>query len=209
MASKRKTKTSRSRSRRGLVKRETSETSISVGVGLDGPPSYSVDTGIPFFDHMLETLGRHSFMSLKVKAHGDTEIDDHHTVEDVGIAMGQAIDKALGDRKGIVRFGHAEVPLDEALVAVTVDLSGRPFLVYNLKVRHHRVGNFEIELVNDFMQALMNGAGMNLHINKRYGRNPHHIVEAAFKALARALAMAVAVDPRVKGVPSTKGTLKG
>lgn len=195
--------------RRARVKRSTSETSITVALDLDGKGAYSVDTGIPFLDHMLETLSRHSLIDLDIKARGDTEIDDHHTVEDVGLAIGKALVSALGDKRGINRFGHAEVPLDEALVAATVDLSGRPFLVYNLKLRHHRVGEFETELVNDFMQALMNEAAMNLHINKLYGRNPHHTIEAAFKAVARALGTAVSRDPRVKGVPSTKGSLVG
>ena len=164
---------------------------------------------MPFLDHMLDSLARHSLIDLEVAARGDTHVDDHHTVEDVGIAIGQALDQALGDKKGIVRFGHAEVPLDEALVAATVDLSGRAFLVYNVKIRHHRVGTFEVELVQDFMLALSGAAAMNLHLNQRYGRNPHHIIEAGFKALARALGSAVAIDPRVAGVPSTKGSLKG
>ena len=202
-------KRSSSGRRRARVKRSTSETSITVALDLDGKGAYSVDTGIPFLDHMLETLSRHSLIDLDIKARGDTEIDDHHTVEDVGLAIGLAILRALGDKRGINRFGHAQVPLDEALVSATVDLSGRPFLVYNLKLRHHRVGEFETELVNDFMQALMNEAAMNLHINKLYGRNPHHIIEAAFKAVARALGTAVSRDPRVKNVPSTKGSLAG
>ncbi|RMF19879.1 MAG: imidazoleglycerol-phosphate dehydratase HisB [Deltaproteobacteria bacterium] len=195
--------------RRGRVERETGETSIRVQLDLDGRGRAKIDTGVPFLDHMLDTLARHSLIDLEVAARGDTEVDDHHTVEDVGIAIGQALDQALGDKKGIVRFGHAEVPLDEALVAATVDLSGRAFLVYNVKIRHHRVGNFEVELVQDFMLALSGAAAMNLHLNQRYGRNPHHIIEAAFKALARALKCAVAIDPRVAGVPSTKGSLKG
>ena len=194
--------------RRARVRRETSETSVSLALDLDGVGRCSVDTAVPFFDHMLETLARHSLVDLSIEARGDTGVDDHHTVEDVGLALGQAIDEALGTRSGIVRFGHAEVPLDEALVAVTVDLGGRPFLVHDLRVRHHRVGEFEVDLVNDFMQALMSSARMNLHVNKRYGRNPHHIIEAAFKALAKALKEALALDPRVRGVPSTKGTLK-
>jgi imidazoleglycerol-phosphate dehydratase len=194
--------------RTGEVKRETSETSIRVRLDLDGTGKAKADTGISFLDHMLDALSRHSLIDLDVFARGDTHVDDHHTVEDVGIAIGQAIDQALGDKRGISRFGHAAVPLDEALVAVTVDLSGRPFLVYNVKLRHQRVGNFDVELVHDFMQAFMNAAKMNLHVNKTYGRNPHHVVEAAFKALARALKAAVACDPRVIGVPSTKGTLR-
>lgn len=195
--------------RRAKVKRQTGETSINVDLVLDGSGKASIDTGVPFLDHMLDSLSRHSLLDLKVKATGDLDIDAHHTVEDVGLALGQAIDKALGDRAGIVRYGHAEIPLDEALVAVTVDLGGRPFMVYDLKIRQHRVGDFEVDLVNDFMQALMNEARMNLHINKRYGRNAHHLIEATFKALARALGQACARDPRVKGVPSTKGRLRG
>lgn len=195
--------------RSARVERKTSETSIKVDLTIEGSGSYAIDTGVPFLDHMLETFSRHSLMDVGIQAHGDTEVDDHHTVEDVGIALGQALDRALGDKKGIVRFGHAEVPLDEALVAVTVDLSGRPYFVYNVKLGQRRVGSFDVELVNDFMQAFMNAAQMNLHVNMRYGRNPHHVVEAAFKALARSLAVAVARDSRVRGVPSTKGSLKG
>ncbi|HIF64675.1 MAG TPA: imidazoleglycerol-phosphate dehydratase HisB [Deltaproteobacteria bacterium] len=195
--------------RRAKVTRQTGETSINVDLVLDGSGKGSIDSGVPFLDHMLDSLSRHSLIDLKVKATGDLHVDAHHTVEDVGLALGQAIDKALGDRAGIVRYGHAEIPLDEALVAVTVDLGGRPFMVYDLKIRQHRVGDFEVDLVNDFMQALMNEARMNLHINKRYGRNAHHLIEATFKALARALGQACARDPRVKGVPSTKGRLRG
>ncbi len=195
--------------RRAKVKRQTGETSINVDLVLDGSGKASVDTGVPFLDHMLDSLSRHSLLDLKVKATGYRHVDAHHTVDDGGRALGQPIDKALGDRAGIVRYGHAEIPLDEALVAVTVDLGGRPFMVYDLKIRQHRVGDFEVDLVNDFMQALMNEARMNLHINKRYGRNAHHLIEATFKALARALGQACARDPRVKGVPSTKGRLRG
>ena len=194
--------------RKAAVKRETGETKIDLRIDLDGSGKASVDTGVPFLDHMLDALSRHSLIDLAVTARGDTHVDDHHTVEDVGIALGQALDEALGDKKGISRFGHAEIPLDEALVAVTVDLSGRPYMVYNVKIRHHKVGTFATELVNDFMLAFMNAGLMNLHINQRYGRNPHHIIEAIFKALARALKQAVTVDPRIKGVPSTKGTLR-
>lgn len=194
--------------RRAVCERNTSETKIRVALNLDGTGKAVIDTGVPFLDHMLDAFSRHSLIDLDVKAKGDTHIDDHHTVEDVGLALGQALEEALGAKKGIVRFGHAEVPLDEALVGVTVDLSGRPFMVYNLKIRHQRVGQFEVELVNDFMQAFMTAGKMNLHINKHYGRNPHHLIEATFKALARAVKTAVSVDPRVKGVPSTKGSLK-
>jgi imidazoleglycerol-phosphate dehydratase len=195
--------------RSAAVERKTSETTIRVTLDLDGTGAASIETGVPFLDHMLDALSRHSLIDLEVAATGDTHIDDHHTVEDVGIAIGQAIDEALGDKKGIGRFGTAEVPLDEALVGVTVDLSGRPYFVYNVKIRQHRVGQFDVELVNDFLQALMNAARMNLHVNQRYGRNAHHVIEATFKALARALRQAVALDPRVVGVPSTKGSLRG
>ena len=194
--------------RSATVERKTSETSIRVALDLDGSGHASIETGVPFLDHMLDALSRHSAIDLEVAAKGDTHIDDHHTVEDVGIAIGQALDRALGDKKGIGRFGYAEVPLDEALVAVTVDLSGRPYFVYNVKIRAHRVGSFDVDLVNDFLQALMNAGQMNLHVNQRYGRNAHHIIEATFKGLARALRQAVARDPRVHGVPSTKGSLR-
>jgi imidazoleglycerol-phosphate dehydratase len=195
--------------RAAVVERKTSETAIRADLNLDGVGRASIATGVPFLDHMLDAFARHSLIDLDVSARGDVHIDDHHTVEDVGIAIGQAIDRALGDKKGISRFGHAEVPLDEALVAVTVDLSGRPFFIYNVKIRQHRVGTFDVDLVNDFLQALMNAAKMNLHVNQRYGRNAHHIIEATFKALARALKQAVARDPRVIDVPSTKGSLRG
>jgi len=208
VASKKTSARKRPRGRTATVTRETGETSIRVEIDLDGTGSATVETGVPFLDHMLDALSRHSLIDVTVAARGDTHVDDHHTVEDVGIALGQAIDEALGDKKGIVRFGHAEVPLDEALVAATVDLSGRPFMVYNMKIRHHKVGTFATELVNDFMLAFMNAGLMNLHLNQRYGRNPHHIIEAAFKALARALKVAVSIDPRVTGVPSTKGSLR-
>ncbi|HYB99684.1 MAG TPA: imidazoleglycerol-phosphate dehydratase HisB [Candidatus Limnocylindrales bacterium] len=194
--------------RRAEVLRETSETRIDVRLGID-EPGYSISTGVPFLDHMLEALSRHSGIGMQIAATGDTHIDDHHTVEDVGLAIGEALRRALGEKAGIARFGHFETPLDEALVAVTVDLSGRPYLVYNVPLKPQRVGTFDVGLVEDFMQALMTAAGMNLHVNVRYGRNPHHIIEATFKALAKALAMACARDARVQGVPSTKGTLQG
>lgn len=193
--------------RRAEVLRETSETRIAVRVAI-GEPGYEVSTGVPFLDHMLEALSRHSNIGLFVEASGDTHIDDHHTVEDVGLAIGEALRRALGDKAGIYRFGHFEAPLDEALVAVTVDLSGRPFLVYNVGLKPQRVGTFDVGLVEDFFQALMTTGGMNLHINVRYGRNPHHILEATFKAFAKALRMACAVDMPGGAVPSTKGSLE-
>ena len=192
--------------RRAEVLRETSETRISVRVAID-EPGYSVASGVPFLDHMLEALSRHSGIGLVVEAAGDTHIDDHHTVEDVGLAIGEALRRALGEKAGIYRFGHFEAPLDEALVAVTVDLSGRPYLVYNVGLKPQRVGTFDVGLVEDFFQALMTSAGMNLHINVRYGRNPHHTIEATFKAFAKALRMACARDTGSDGVPSTKGSL--
>jgi imidazoleglycerol-phosphate dehydratase len=194
--------------RRAEVLRETSETRISVRLAI-GEPGYRVETGVPFLDHMMEALSRHSGIGLAIEASGDTHIDDHHTVEDVGLAIGEALRRALGDKAGIYRFGHFEAPLDEALVAVTVDLSGRPYLVYNMGLKPQRVGTFDVGLVEDFFQALMTTAGMNLHINVRYGRNPHHIIEATFKAFAKALRMACAVDVATEGVPSTKGSLDG
>ncbi len=209
MATAKKTKasTAGAGARKALVERKTAETEIRVALDLDRPAPARVDTGVPFLDHMLDALGRHAFLGLDIKARGDIEVDDHHTVEDVGLALGQALAEALGDRKGITRFGHFEAPLDETLVAVTVDLSGRPYLVYNVKSARYRVGSFDTGLIEDFMQAFATTGGLNLHINLRYGRNPHHIAEATFKALAKALVQALALDARVAGVPSTKGTL--
>lgn len=195
------------RSRRATVHRKTNETDIQLSLDLDGEGKYQIATGVPFLDHMLELFARHGFFDLTIEATGDTAVDDHHTVEDVGLALGQAFRQALGDKHGIRRFGEATVPLDEALVSCVVDLSGRPFLAYNLKIRQERVGNFATELIHDFFLALTNQAGMNLHLNMTQGRNPHHIIEASFKACARALSSAVQYDPRVKGVLSTKGSL--
>ncbi|MCX8072773.1 MAG: imidazoleglycerol-phosphate dehydratase HisB [Candidatus Binatia bacterium] len=189
------------------VARKTRETDITVVLDLDGRGEARVDSGVPFLDHMLETLARHAFLDLDLTARGDLHVDQHHTVEDVGLALGQALRDALGDKRGIRRFGHAVCPLDEALVQAAVDLSGRPYLAYGLQIRAARVGNFDTELVHDFMLALANQAGMNLHLHQTQGRNAHHIIEAAFKALARALDMAKQLDPRVAGVPSTKGVL--
>ncbi len=193
--------------RRARVHRKTRETEITVVLDLDGRGEARIDTGVPFLDHMLETLARHGFLNLEVHARGDLQVDQHHTVEDVGLALGQALREALGDKRGIRRFGSAVCPLDEALVQAAVDLSGRPYLAYGLNIRAARVGNFDTELVHDFMQALANQAAMNLHLHQTSGRNAHHIIEAAFKALARALDMAKQIDPRVVDVPSTKGTL--
>jgi len=193
--------------RAATVDRKTRETSISVALKLDGRGSAAINTGVPFLDHMLDSFARHGFFDLKVEATGDLQIDDHHTVEDVGIVLGRAFREALGDRSGIRRFGEASVPLDEALCTAVVDISGRAYLAYNLPIAHERVGAFQTVLVHDFMKALADETGMNLHLNLQAGRNPHHIIEAAFKALARAMDAATALDPRVTGALSTKGTL--
>jgi imidazoleglycerol-phosphate dehydratase len=193
--------------RKAQVERKTRETQIVVALKLDGTGQADIRTGVPFLDHMLQSFARHGFFDLKVEATGDLHIDDHHTVEDVGIVMGRAFRQALGDRSGIRRFGNAKVPLDEALCEAVVDISGRPYLGYNLPIKHERVGSFQTELVHDFMKALSDETGMNLHLNLVSGRNPHHIIEAAFKALARAMDQATALEPRVVGTLSTKGAL--
>jgi imidazoleglycerol-phosphate dehydratase len=193
--------------RQASVTRTTKETDVSVELKVDGSGQASTDTGIPFLNHMLDSFARHGFFDLVVRAKGDLDVDQHHTVEDVGLTLGQALRDALGDKAGIRRFGDASCPLDEALVTAVVDLSGRPYLAYNLRIKQARVGTFDTELVHDFFLALTNQVGMNLHLNQVQGRNPHHIIEAAFKAFARALDGAKQVDPRVRGVPSTKGVL--
>ncbi len=193
--------------RKADLQRKTTETDIRLSLNLDGEGTYQIATGVPFLNHMLELFTRHGVFDLTLRASGDVEIDDHHTVEDVGLALGQAFREALGDKKGIRRFGEATVPLDEALVACVVDLSGRPFLAYNLQISQEKVGNFATELIHDFFLAFTNQLAMNLHFNMTQGRNPHHIIEAAFKAFARALSSATQPDPRVKGVLSTKGSL--
>jgi imidazoleglycerol-phosphate dehydratase len=189
------------------VERKTRETAVSVSLKLDGAGNGEVRTGVPFLDHMLESFARHGFFDLTVDAKGDLHIDEHHTVEDVGIVLGRAFRAALGDRSGIRRFGEATVPLDEAVVNAVVDIGGRSYLGYNVPIRQERVGSFQTELVSDFMKALSDEVGMNLHLTMRSGRNPHHIIEAAFKALARAMDQATSLEPRVAGVLSTKGTL--
>jgi imidazoleglycerol-phosphate dehydratase len=189
------------------VNRKTRETSVAVGLRLDGSGRSEISTGVPFLDHMLDSFARHGFFDLRVEATGDLHIDDHHTVEDVGIVVGRAFRQALGDRSGIRRFGNATVPLDEALCTAVVDISGRSYLAYNIEIKEERVGNFQTILVHDFMKAMADETGMNLHLNLHAGRNPHHIVEATFKALARAMDQATAIEPRLSGVLSTKGTL--
>jgi imidazoleglycerol-phosphate dehydratase len=197
----------RPRRRAAAVTRRTKETDIRVELGLDGRGRYEVKTGLPFFDHMLEAMARHGFFDLVVRAAGDLEVDAHHTVEDVGLVLGQALREALGDKAGVRRFGEATVPLDEALTTCVVDLSGRPFLAYEVPTKSARIGSFDTELVHDFLLALVNQAGMNLHVRTATGRNPHHVVETVFKALGRALDQATQREPRLAGVLSTKGTL--
>jgi imidazoleglycerol-phosphate dehydratase len=194
--------------RSATVERKTRETEVKIDLNLDGGGHGTVETGVPFLDHMLESFARHGFFDLVVQASGDVNIDEHHTVEDVGIVLGRAFRQALGDRSGIRRFGEATVPLDEALCSAVVDISGRSYLAYNVPIAQERVGNFQTELVHDFMKALSDEVGMNLHLNLVGGRNPHHVIEAAFKALARAMDQATAREPRSGGgVLSTKGTL--
>jgi imidazoleglycerol-phosphate dehydratase len=189
------------------VSRKTGETDIAVRVNLDGSGKADITTGIGFFDHMLNLLSRHALVDLSVKAAGDLDVDAHHTVEDTGIVLGQAIDQALGDRAGIRRYGQATIPMDEALATCVIDLGGRPYLVYDAEYAADQVGDFDIELVREFLLALVNNVKMNLHVAVPYGANTHHIAESVFKSLARALRAAVEPDARATGVPSTKGTL--
>jgi imidazoleglycerol-phosphate dehydratase len=193
--------------RTAKVSRKTKETDITVELEIDGAGQASIQTGMPFFNHMLDSFSRHGFFNIKIAAKGDLEVDFHHTVEDVGLALGQAFKDALGDKHGIRRFGEASCPLDEALAEVVVDLSGRPYLYYNVKIRPGRVGDFDTDLPHEFYAAFANQLGMNLHIDVPRGENPHHIIEACFKAFARAMDTATQVDPRVQGVLSTKGSL--
>jgi len=190
------------------IHRKTKETDITLTLNLDGSGKNEIKSPVPFLNHMLEALSKHSGFDLNVKAKGDTHIDDHHTVEDIGIAFGLALDKALGDKHGISRYGHFYVPLDEALVRAVVDLSGRNYINFSLDLFvKKRIGNFDTELVEDFFRAVVDNGKFNLHLEKIHGRNSHHIVEAAFKSFARALKMATAHDAKVKGVPSTKGKI--
>ncbi len=190
------------------VHRKTGETEVTVALNLDGTGKGNINTGIPFLDHMLHQICSHGLIDLDVQATGDLHIDDHHTNEDVGIVLGQAIGQALGDRKGIARFGHFVAPLDEALVQVALDFSGRPYLVYGLVIPNQRVGTYDTELIREFYQAVVNHAHMTLHVRLLESGNSHHIIEASFKTFARALRMAVEVDPRrVSTIPSSKGVL--
>ncbi len=196
--------------RQATVERTTAETRIRVALDLDGTGAHDIATGIGFLDHMLAQLARHGLIDLSVKAEGDLHIDGHHTTEDSGIVIGQAVGRALGDRRGITRFGDATVPLDEALSRVVVDISGRPFLVWRVEFTRDRLGDLDTELFREWFQAFAQGAGLTLHVENLYGVNNHHIIESCYKALARALRTAVSRDPRQAGsVPSTKGTLGG
>jgi imidazoleglycerol-phosphate dehydratase len=194
--------------RKGAIVRKTKETSVEVGLDLDGSGVADVTTGVGFFDHMLDQLSRHSLVDLTVRAEGDRHIDDHHTVEDVGIALGQALAKALGDKRGLTRYADCLLPMDETLTRVALDVSGRPFLVFKTEFPTERIGAFDTALVREFFQAFAGNAGLTLHIETLYGVNSHHIAESCFKGVARALRDAVAIDPREGGrAPSTKGAL--
>ncbi len=194
--------------RTATITRKTAETAISVEINLDGTGSYDNQTGVGFFDHMLDQLSRHSLIDMTIRATGDTHIDDHHTVEDTGIALGQALVQALGDKRGIRRYGECHLPMDDAQVRAALDLSARPFLIWNVNLPTPKIGTFDSELVREFFQALSTHGGITLHVDQIHGINSHHIAEAAFKAVARALRSAVEPDPR-KGdaIPSTKGAL--
>jgi len=193
--------------RTASIDRTTKETSIQLSLDLDGSGEADLHSSIPFLDHMLEQISRHGLIDLTLHAQGDRAIDDHHTVEDIGICLGEALREAVGDKKGIVRYGHAYVPLDEALSRVVLDFSGRPGLVYNIDFPKEKVGNFDIDLFKEFFQAVSNHGRISLHIDNLRGANNHHIIETVFKAFGRALRMALELDARQTGIPSTKGAL--
>ncbi len=193
--------------RKATIERKTKETEIQLALDLDGSGQYQVETGIPFFDHMLESFAKHGLFDLELRASGDLQVDLHHTVEDVGIVLGQALRQALGTAAGIRRYGSFVLPMAESKVEVSLDLSNRAYLVYQVELANDRVGDFDASLVEDFLFAFAQNGGVDLHVEKRYGRSPHHVVEAVFKGLARALREAVEIDPRVEGVPSVKGAL--
>ena len=195
------------KARRAEIERKTAETQISIKLNLDGEGKCDIATGIGFLDHMLTLLAKHSFMDLTVKAKGDLEVDSHHTVEDIGIVLGEALREALGDKTGIHRYGNCFIPMDETLAQVCLDFSGRPFLVFDAEIPKIRLGNYDTEMTEEFFRAVAMHCGLTLHIRVLYGSNVHHIIEAIFKAFARAVAEAAAVDPRVKGVMSSKGVL--
>lgn len=194
--------------RKASIERKTKETDIAVSLVLDGRGDSEIKSPVPFFDHMLTQIARHGFFDLNIHAQGDIEIDAHHTVEDVGICLGEAFKKALGDKRGIRRYGRGTAPMHEALASVVLDFSGRAFLVFNVDLPKAQVGNFEVELVEEFFTAFCNHSGANIHVNLAYGDNLHHIIEAVFKAFARALDEATQIDPRIEGVLSSKGSLE-
>ena len=193
--------------RKASIERKTRETEIRLDLDLDGSGDYDVATGIPFFDHMLESFAKHGLFDLHLRAKGDLEVDLHHTVEDVGIALGSALREALGDARGIRRYGTQTLPMADSKVDVSVDVSNRACLVYQVELSNDRVGGFDVSLVEDFLYAFAQNGGLDLHVERRYGKSPHHVVEAVFKGLGRALRTAVEVDPRVDGLPSVKGAL--
>ncbi len=195
------------KARKAKIVRNTKETQITVELNLDGQGKYKIRTPIPFLNHMLEAFAKHGLFDLTVVAKGDVDVDLHHTVEDVGITIGEAFKKALGDKKGIRRYGHFTLPMDEVLTSAAVDFSGRPCMVYEVKLKSGRIGAFDVELVPEWFQGFTNAAQINLHLNNWYGRNRHHIVESLFKAFAKAVSMATERNPRIKGIPSTKGKL--
>jgi imidazoleglycerol-phosphate dehydratase len=193
--------------RKGNIKRKTSETTISVELDLDGAGRAEIDTTVPFMDHMLNLFSRHGLFDIKIVGKGDRDVDDHHLVEDLGICLGQAVKKALGSKEGIRRYGSALVPMDESLCSIALDLSGRPYLIYNVEFGEARIGDFDPALLKEFFKSFSDHSGMTLHINVLYGKNNHHVAESVFKAFARALSRAVGLDDRIKGVMSTKGSL--
>ncbi len=193
--------------RQAQVQRNTAETRIDIRIELDGNGDADVKTGLPFFDHMLTLFSAHGFFNTRILADGDLEVDAHHTVEDVGLVLGDTVSQALGDRRGIRRYGHAVTPMDDALAMVSLDLSNRPFLVFNLPQVANSIGSFDPALTKEFFRAFATRAGMNLHINVPYGENDHHVIEACFKALGRALAQAISIDSRITHIRSTKGVL--
>lgn len=204
---KKSTSKSKPKQRKAKKDRKTRETQISLSLNIDGTGKSNIDTGIPFFDHMLELLAKHGLFDLTVKAKGDLDVDYHHTVEDVGLVLGEVLDTALGTRKGITRYGYSLLPMDEALCQVAIDLGGRPYFVYRINNRKRKIRDFDVYLVKHFFESLAQKGRMNLHIDQPYGEDVHHVYEAMFKGVARALYMACGRDPRVAGVPSSKGVV--
>ena len=193
--------------RESIVKRKTNEVEVYVKINIDGEGKYKIDTGIPFFNHMLEQLAKHGLFDIEISAKGDTEIDFHHTVEDVGIALGEAFNQALGDKKGINRYGFSSIPFDETLSSSSLDLSGRPFFIFKVEMPSTKVGEFDVELTREFFQSFTNNLKANIHIETKYGTNNHHIIESIFKSIAKSLDVATTYDLRSNSIPSTKGNL--